>query len=182
MTDVHSKATRSYNMSRIKSKNTKPELLVRKHLFRHGFRYRINVKHLPGTPDIVLPKYETIIFVHGCFWHGHDNCKYYVLPKTRTEWWKNKIDRNRQRDTKVREELRHLGWRTMVVWECQLRTPQQTATLEAIVSALNQAFLDKCRRIKPKIYLPQEDQILKVAENSASYSSASAQKDFNPEK
>lgn len=180
MTDVHSKATRSYNMSRIKSKNTKPELLVRKYLFKHGFRYRVNVKKLPGTPDVVLPKYKTVIFIHGCFWHGHDHCKYYVLPKTRTEWWKNKIEGNKQRDTKVREELRHMGWRTMVVWECQLKTAQKTATLEAIVSALNQAFLDK-HRIKPKTYPQQDDHIPMVAENSESYLSSPPEQNLYPE-
>ena len=87
MADVHSKAVRSYNMSRIKGKDTKPEMLVRKFLFANGFRYLLHVKTLPGKPDIVLPKYKTVIFIHGCFWHGHDGCKYFVVPKTRTEWW-----------------------------------------------------------------------------------------------
>jgi DNA mismatch endonuclease (patch repair protein) len=85
MADVHNKETRSYNMSRIKGKNTKPEMLVRKFLHANGFRYRLHVKNLPGKPDIVLPKYKTVIFIHGCFWHGHENCKYFVVPKTRTE-------------------------------------------------------------------------------------------------
>jgi len=90
MADVHDKLTRSYNMSRIKSKDTKPEMLVRKFLFSKGFRYRLHVKNLPGKPDIVLPKYRTVIFVNGCFWHGHENCKYFVIPKTRTNRWKEK--------------------------------------------------------------------------------------------
>ena len=100
MADVHSIATRSYNMSRIKGKNTKPEMLVRKYLFAHGFRYRLHSKKLPGKPDIVLPKYRTVIFVHGCFWHGHKSCKYYTVPKTNTEWWLNKIDGNKANDSK----------------------------------------------------------------------------------
>ena len=90
MADVHDTATRSFNMSRIKGKNTKPEMLVRNFLHAHGYRYRLHDKKLPGKPDIVLPKYKTAIFVHGCFWHGHTNCKYFVVPKTRTEWWRNK--------------------------------------------------------------------------------------------
>jgi DNA mismatch endonuclease (patch repair protein) len=90
MADVHNKKTLSYNMSRIRYKDTKPELLVRKYLFAKGFRYRLHDKKLPGKPDILLPKYNTLIFVHGCFWHGHEGCKYFVVPKTRTEWWLKK--------------------------------------------------------------------------------------------
>ena len=109
MTDVHSQETRSYNMSRIKAKDTKPELLVRKYLFCKGFRYRVNVKDLPGKPDIVLPKYKTVIFIHGCFWHGHEGCKYFVIPKTRTEWWTEKIRKNKERDQQEHEALRKTG-------------------------------------------------------------------------
>jgi len=98
MTDVHDKVTRSYNMSRIKSKNTKPELLVRKFLFSKGYRFKLHDKNLQGKPDIVLPKYKTVIFVNGCFWHGHNGCKYFVIPKTNTDWWLNKIKRNKQLD------------------------------------------------------------------------------------
>ncbi len=97
MADVHDKKTRSYNMSRIRSKNTKPEIIIRKFLFSQGFRYRLHDKKLPGKPDIVLPRYETVIFVNGCFWHGHKNCKFFVLPKTRSEWWENKIKSNQLR-------------------------------------------------------------------------------------
>jgi len=121
MTDVHSKEVRSYNMSKIKGKDTNPELLVRKFLHKHGFRYRLHVKDLPGKPDIVLPKYKTVIFVHGCFWHGHENCKYYVVPKTRTEWWLNKINRNKSKDCLTEERLLHMGWSVINVWECQLK-------------------------------------------------------------
>ena len=94
MADVHDKATRSYNMSRIRGKDTKPEMIVRRFLHANGFRYRLHVKDLPGKPDIVLPKYRTVIFVHGCFWHGHEECKYFKLPGTRTEWCREKIEKN----------------------------------------------------------------------------------------
>lgn len=121
MADVHDKATRSYNMSRIKNKNTKPEILVRKFLFANGFRYRINDKKLPGKPDIVLPKYKTVIFVNGCFWHGHENCKYFKLPATRTEWWKEKIEGNIKNDTIKHSLLREAGYKVMVIWECEIK-------------------------------------------------------------
>ena len=121
MTDVHDKLTRSYNMSQIKGKNTKPEVLVRKFLFSKGFRFRLNVKSLPGKPDIVLPKYKTIIFINGCFWHGHEGCKYFVLPKTRTEWWADKIYNTKNRDHKIHSELIDLGWKVNIIWECEIR-------------------------------------------------------------
>jgi DNA mismatch endonuclease, patch repair protein len=115
MTDVHSKAQRSYNMSRIKGKDTKPEMLVRKFLFAHGYRYRLHDKRLPGKPDIVLPKYRTVIFIHGCFWHGHANYTYYKVPQTRTEWWLNKIGRNQSNDATAVKMLKKDGWKIMVV-------------------------------------------------------------------
>lgn len=106
MADVHSKIVRSYNVSRIKCKNTKPEMLVRKFLFANGFRYRLHDRKLPSKPDIVPPKYRSVIFVHGCFWHGHEECKYYVVPKTRTEWWLNKIKINKMNDSKAFTSLK----------------------------------------------------------------------------
>ncbi len=121
MADVHDKATRSYNMSRIKGKNTKPEMLVRKFLYAHGFRYRLHVKNLPGNPDIVLPKYKTVIFINGCFWHGHEGCKYFVVPKTRTEWWLNKINDTQKRDSEAEIQLNVLGWKVITIWTCQLK-------------------------------------------------------------
>ncbi len=110
MADVHSKETRSYNMSRIKGKNTKPEMLVRRFLYTNRFLYKLHDKSLPGKPDIVLPKYQTAIFVHGCFWHGHEGCKYYVVLKTRTEWWLNKINGNIANDKKAIKALTNEGW------------------------------------------------------------------------
>ncbi|MDD2306075.1 MAG: very short patch repair endonuclease [Prolixibacteraceae bacterium] len=132
MADVHNKQTRSYNMSRIKGKNTKPEILVRKFLFSKGFRYRLHVKNLPGKPDIVLPKYKTIIFINGCFWHGHENCKYYVIPKTRTEWWIQKIIDTQTHDQIAKQVLEKLGWKVIVIWECELKKGKRTQTLNSL--------------------------------------------------
>jgi DNA mismatch endonuclease, patch repair protein len=129
MADVHDKKTRSYNMSRIKGKNTKPEMLVRKFLHANGFRYRLHVKDLPGKPDIVLPKYKTVIFVHGCFWHGHKDCKYFIVPKTRTEWWLTKINSNIVNDTKASKALKKEGWNIIYLWECSLKPTQLQQTL-----------------------------------------------------
>ena len=136
--DVHDKETRSYNMSRIKGKNTKPEELVRKFLFSQGFRYRKNDARLPGTPDIVLPKYKTVIFVNGCFWHGHSNCRYFVVPRTNTEFWLNKIETNRQRDARKIFELQSLGWRVIVLWECQLKKNVVDETMQSLVEEIKQ--------------------------------------------
>lgn len=127
--DVHSKETRSYNISRIKSSNTKPEEIVRKYLFSKGFRYRKNDKRLPGTPDIVLPKYKTVIFVNGCFWHGHEGCRFFVVLKTNTEFWVNKIEANKQSDSRKTNDLQSLGWKVIVVWECQLKSKKLNDTL-----------------------------------------------------
>jgi len=121
MADIFSKQKRSEIMSKVRSKNTKPEETVRKYLFSKGFRYRKNVKTLPGSPDIVLPKYKTVIFVNGCFWHGH-NCSKGKLPKTRKEFWVNKINANIQRDNKNYELLKKQGWKVIVIWECELKS------------------------------------------------------------
>lgn len=129
MADVHSPSVRSYNMSRIKGRNTKPEMLVRKFLFSKGFRYRLHVKSLPGKPDIVLPKYKTVIFIHGCFWHGHENCKKFVIPKTRTEFWLEKIKTNISNDMNNAKKLRNYGWKVLIVWECMLDDNNTLSTL-----------------------------------------------------
>lgn len=134
--DVHDKETRSYNMSRIKGKDTKPEEIVRKYLFSKGFRYRKNDKRLPGTPDIVFPKYKTAIFVNGCFWHGHKDCRYFVIPKTNTEFWLNKINANIERDRRKHNELKELGWKVIVVWECELKPAIIGKTLENLTDKL----------------------------------------------
>jgi DNA mismatch endonuclease (patch repair protein) len=121
MTDVHEPKVRSYNMSQVSGKDTKPEMTVRKFLHSNGFRYRLHVKDLPGKPDLVLSKYNSVIFVHGCFWHLHGDCKYSSIPDTRTEWWKKKLYRNKERDEKDIQDLEEEGWNVVIVWECQLK-------------------------------------------------------------
>ncbi len=135
--DVHSKETRSYNMSRIKGKDTKPEMLVRRFLHAHGYRYRLHAKNLPGKPDIVLPKYKTVIFIHGCFWHGHRGCKYFVVPKTRTDWWLNKINGNKENDTKAARALKKDGWRIITLWECDLKASFKNKTLLSLLKKIS---------------------------------------------
>lgn len=134
--DVHDKKTRSYNMSCIKNKNTKPEDIVAKYLFSQGFRYRRNVKKLPGTPDIVLRKYNTVIFVNGCFWHMHEECEYFVWPKDNAEFWRNKLLRNKERDVEKIEQLKKLGWTVLIVWECQLKHGNSESTLQKLVKSI----------------------------------------------
>ena len=108
-------------MAAIKSKNTKPEIAVRKLLHSMGYRFRLHRKDLPGSPDIVLPKYKTVIFVHGCFWHRHENCKYATTPKTRVEFWENKFKANVKRDLEIQEKIKNIGWQSLVIWECDTR-------------------------------------------------------------
>lgn len=134
MTDVVDAATRSRMMSGIRARDTKPEKLVRSLLHRRGFRFRLHVRSLPGTPDIALPKYHAAIFVHGCFWHGHD-CPFFRLPATRTAFWREKIDRNRANDRAARNALVAQGWRVAVIWECALRGAD--ANPEAAVQRLS---------------------------------------------
>lgn len=119
MTDVHTTAVRSKNMAAIKARNTRPEMLVRKALHKAGFRYRLHVANLPGKPDLMFPRYKAVVFVQGCFWHQHQ-CAMFHWPKTRTEWWRQKISANRKHDEAVQDKLRELGWRVMLVWECAL--------------------------------------------------------------
>lgn len=124
-------------MSQIRSTNTKPELLVRKFLHAQGYRYRLHDKKLPGHPDIVLPKYKTIIFIHGCFWHGHANCKYYKVPQTRTEWWLAKINRNKANDDKAAKALKKQGWNIITIWECSLKPARADKTLTRLITKLS---------------------------------------------
>ena len=133
--DNHSKEVRSYNMSRIRSTGNKPEEIVRKYLFSQGFRYRKNDKRYPGKPDIVLPKYKTVIFVHGCFWHMHD-CGRFVWPTSNEEYWKTKIARNIERDESNVTALKQAGWNVLVVWECELKKKSAQSRLEKLVSEI----------------------------------------------
>ena len=149
MADSLSPEKRSWNMSCIKGKDTSIEIQVRKYLFSQGFRYRKNVKTLPGKPDIVLPKYRAVIFVHGCFWHRHKGCKYAYTPKSRVEFWQAKFAHNTERDQKVKDELNGLKIRCLIIWECTIRkmkkdTVLNDAVLDQIISFLNssESFLE----------------------------------------
>lgn len=125
MTDIKTPEQRSRNMAAIRSSDTKPEMLVRRYLHSMGWRYGLHNKKLPGSPDIVMRRFKTVIFVNGCFWHGHENCIYYRLPKSNTGFWQAKIDKNRARDARDIESLNKLGWRVIIVWECQLKTDER---------------------------------------------------------
>ena len=134
--DIHSKEVRSYNMSCIKGKNSKPEVLVRKYLFSKGFRYRVNYKKLIGHPDIVLPKYRTAIFINGCFWHAHENCHKFVFPKSNIEFWENKFEQNKLRDNAQYEKLKKSGYEVIVIWECELCVKNFENTMNDLIQKL----------------------------------------------
>jgi DNA mismatch endonuclease (patch repair protein) len=140
MADVHDRKTRSYNMSRILAENTKPEIIVRKFLFSQGFRYKLHDKTLPGKPDIVLPKYRIAILVHGCFWHGHEGCAYFVVPKTRTDWWLDKINSNKERDDRNLKDLLNRNLTILTIFECQLRPKKRERTLTNLLLSLKQSL------------------------------------------
>lgn len=123
MTDVFSQEKRSWIMSRVQGRNTKPEMLVRSFVFRMGFRFRLHRRDLPGTPDIVLPRHRKVIFVHGCFWHGHKSCQRSKRPTTNESFWNNKLDGNIERDKRYRREIRKMGWKVLIVWECETKRP-----------------------------------------------------------
>ncbi|WP_250419228.1 very short patch repair endonuclease [Pontibacter deserti] len=123
-------------MSRIKGKDTKPEMVVRKFLHAKGLRYRLHDKKLPGKPDVVLPKYKTIVNIHGCFWHGHEGCRYYVIPKTRTEWWQHKINRNRELDQQNLSKLIQEGWKVLTIFECELKPKVRAGTLDRLLEQI----------------------------------------------
>lgn len=161
---------RHRNMAAIRGKDTKPELLVRKFLFSRGFRYRLNHPRLPGHPDIVLRKYRTVIFVNGCFWHGHENCRYFRLPKTNVDFWKNKIERNRERDKEEQHRLAEMGWHCVTVWECQLKPKVRARTLESLAYTLNHIFLED--RKTRTFSLPECDDSRMAAEPVAEYGKA----------
>jgi len=140
MSDVHSPGTRSFNMSRIKGKNTEPERIVRAYLFSKGFRYRLHPKNLSGKPDLVLKKHRTVVFVHGCFWHGHEGCKNFVVPRTRTSWWLEKISRNKERDKENMKKLQQEGWKVLTIWECELKGPEKKNNLLRLEQAIIGVF------------------------------------------
>ena len=138
MPDTMTPQQRYICMSRNRAKDTRPELALRGGLWHKGFRYRLNDKRLPGSPDIVLPKYRTVIFVHGCFWHGHKDCKYYTVPKTNTEFWLAKVARNQERDQEVWRKLEAKGWNVIIVWECQLKKANLDETVDRVTAKIFQ--------------------------------------------
>jgi DNA mismatch endonuclease, patch repair protein len=137
MADVHEPEVRSYNMSRIRGKDTMPEMLVRRFLFSRGFRYRLHDRNLPGKPDLVLPHYKTVIQVHGCFWHAHRGCKDFKIPDHNRQWWKEKLTRNADKDVSNEEALRELGWRVVTIWECELKPRKRDETLKNLLLNLD---------------------------------------------
>lgn len=152
MTDTMSSSQRHHCMASIHSSATKPEILVRQWLWGHGYRYRLNVKGIPGKPDIVMRRYHTAIFVNGCFWHGHENCNNYRKPKTNVEFWGKKITRNRERDQENYRVLQDNGWQVIVVWECQLTPKLIEQTMNEVDFLLNEKFLSLHQKHKPIIY------------------------------
>ena len=169
---------RHTNMAAIRGKNTKPEMIVRKGLWKRGFRYRLNHKRLPGHPDLVLRKYRTCIFVNGCFWHGHHtqcimhNSQFIIessecckIPKTNREFWVTKIRRNKERDKREQQMLAELGWHCITVWECELKPKRREQTLESIAYTLNEIYLQD-RRTKPHNYECEDGEYLMAAEES----------------
>lgn len=161
MSDCLTKEQRHKNMVAIHCKNTKPEMIVRRFLFNRGFRYRLNHPRLPGKPDIVLRKYRTVIFVNGCFWHGHEGCRYFVMPKSNVEFWQAKIAGNQTRDKQVQQQLASMGWHSITIWECQLKKTVREVTLQSLAYTLNHIYLED-RRLKP--YSIQEGEMQVAAE------------------
>ncbi|RWX52463.1 T/G mismatch-specific endonuclease [Candidatus Electrothrix marina] len=162
MTDHLTPEQRSWNMSRVRSRHTKPELVIRSLLHRAGFRFRIKNNKLPGSPDIVLPKYKTALFVHGCYWHRHEGCSKATMPKSNKEFWRKKFDGNVTRDRRVQEELKQLQWRVMVLWECEIMK-DPLAVLDTVIRPLKQ---NSCREYSLDL---DRKEILKVAEKKNRY-------------
>lgn len=167
--DIWSKKKRSAVMAKIRSKDTKPEWIVRRYLFSRGYRYRKNVKELPGTPDIVLRKYGIVIFIHGCFWHGHEVDG--TIPRTNTEFWRKKIEGNRLRDEKNKEVLKQMGWSVMTIWECQLKPAVRERTLLEIEYHINHTYLERflLKPVKPYYIEKNENAASMAAESKTEY-------------
>lgn len=161
MADIMTPEQRHRCMAAIKGKNTKPEMIVRQYLHSFGFRYGLHNKKLPGSPDLVLRKYKTVIFIHGCFWHGHKGCKYYRLPKSNESFWSEKISRNQSRDNKSREQLEKKGWNVLTVWECELKNKEKRErTLRKLVESIHRISSPiKEYEIEPRISIAAEDEV-----------------------
>lgn len=164
--DKLTKEQRHRCMASIRGKGTKPEIMVRKFLFSRGFRYRLNHPRLPGHPDIVLRKYRAVVFVNGCFWHGHEGCRFFVLPKTNTAFWKEKIARNRTRDVEERKRLAEMGWHCITIWECQLKPAVRAQTLESLAFTLNHIYI---QNHSLKSYQTFEEDCTMAAEEETEY-------------
>lgn len=170
MTDKMTSSQRHHCMASIHSSATKPEILVRRWLWDHGYRYRLNVKGVPGKPDIVMRRYHTAIFVNGCFWHGHENCSNYRKPKTNVEFWENKIRRNQQRDQQNYQVLKNNGWQVIIVWECQLSANRIEQTMCKVELLLNDKLLSLYRKHKPITYFQSaENEDLPIAAEGLVY-------------
>ena len=169
--DIWDKKKRSEVMSKIRSKNTKPEMILRKALFQKGYRYRINYKKLPGKPDIVFPKYKTVIFIHGCFWHGHDiGCIDSHIPKTNTSFWIEKIAKNKERDETNTMQILSMGWKVLTIWDCEIQQKNKIESLiEKITSVMQDKASCKSKSISVKIYEEIEGNIMMVAEDTANF-------------
>ena len=165
--DIWSKQKRSAVMSKIRGKDTKPELIIRRYLYSRGYRYRKNVKGLPGTPDIVLPKYKIIIFVHGCFWHGHELDGH--IPHSNSDFWRKKIEQNRNRDKQNKEKLKKMGWKVMTIWECQLKPATRTNTLLEMEYHINHSYLEQFSRKISRTYAVIESTPNIAAEGEVKY-------------
>jgi DNA mismatch endonuclease (patch repair protein) len=167
--DIWNKEKRSEVMSKIRSKNTKPELTLRKALFARGFRYRVNDTKLPGKPDIVLPKYKTVIFLNGCFWHRHEDCKYAYTPKTNTKFWVNKINSNAERDKINSRKLTALGWNVLIIWECEIRHAHKL-DITPLIDRIETAIIEQVpHKMTVKFYEERENKVLMIAEEVVEY-------------
>lgn len=165
--DIWDKKKRSAVMARIKSRDTKPEWIVRRYLYSKGYRYRKNVKGLPGTPDVVLRKYGIAIFIHGCFWHGHEVDGH--LPRSNQDYWRAKIERNKERDARNKDALKKMGWRVMTVWECRLKPAVREQTLREIEYWINHSFLERLRKPVSSPRIPEETSQNIAAEPTVPY-------------
>lgn len=174
MPDKLTPLQRHHCMQRIRSHDTRPEWVVRRFLFSHGFRYRLQVKHLPGKPDIVMRRLGVCIFINGCFWHGHEGCRYFVIPKTRTQWWTEKFRRNKERDARVRQELDALSWRVITIWECELKPAHREATLQRLLTTLRRieapVLVQELRKTASYANSYSDEDLLMAAEDEEEYS------------
>ncbi|GHT37885.1 hypothetical protein FACS189435_3880 [Bacteroidia bacterium] len=172
--DIWDKKKRSDVMSKIRSKDTNPELMLRKVLFKKGYRYRVNYKSLPGKPDIVLPKYKAAIFVHGCFWHGHEGCKMAHIPKSNVDYWEDKISKNKVRDISNKEKLLSLGWKVITVWECEISKQKMPALVDSIIETLHSSA-QVPYGAKIRLYEEINNEVMKVAEDIVIYTKSTQQ-------